>query len=308
MIVVALTPDDMFREPIWRSLIGHYDVYPVFYGSHDVRDPGNAEHLSEEDILGRIVPLNPDVVVFFALPVGHVDFPRYELFDRIREKCPVVYVMFDPPMPDLANDTQGFRKDCKLDRFDVFVNVNGRDDWEHRSNEITLLCPISDEFYKDVPDFCTRNNAIGFAGDFSPEIRVDYLTALYRVGLTVRGRESTASYSYSNYANFFMDTKVIVNTSFANDRHIHIVKARVVECGLAGSCLMEHKDSPAKKYFVPGVDYAEYGTIEECIDTAKYLMGNESYASSMAANLRDKIMKEHSSGVSWRRVFSKIGL
>ena len=83
-------------------------------------------------------------------------------------------------------------------------------------------------------------------------------------------------------------------------------KARCIEVGFAGACLLETRGSAAQDWLTPGLDYLSYDTPEE----AAYLVKNagQDYIQSCAENLHRKVMANYSPEMFWHRVFQRMGL
>ena len=175
---------------------------------------------------------------------------------------------------------------------------------------LTLLTPV-DILHFDRPhfiDYAERPYALVFAGNNGGHIRGALVERLRRcIGFYFKDRDNDMR-SYPAYADFLRNSRVSVNAPFTGSGAARQVKGRVLEAGLAGTCLIEHEASAAKNWFTPHEDYVVYRTKEDAAALAKELLSDLPRAQAIALSLQRKVREQHSPEIFWRRIFDAVGL
>jgi hypothetical protein len=114
---------------------------------------------------------------------------------------------------------------------------------------------------------------------------------------------------YELYRKFLSSCRVGFNCAstggIVGGKH---VKHRCLEVAAAGALLLEERGSPLADWFVPGEDYLEYSGIEEVHERVNWAHANPAEAQAIAAQLREKVVLDHSPAVFWSQVMERLGL
>jgi hypothetical protein len=86
------------------------------------------------------------------------------------------------------------------------------------------------------------------------------------------------------------------------------MKGRFIEAGLAGAVVLEPPDSPAPRWFEPGLDYLVWHTPQEAIDLVRRASAAPGEYEAMGRRLRAKMLERHAAPVFWRNVLTRMGL
>jgi Glycosyl transferases group 1 len=86
------------------------------------------------------------------------------------------------------------------------------------------------------------------------------------------------------------------------------MKGRFVEAALAGAVLVESRDSPARQWFEPGVDFLEWESTGEIENHILAADARREENEEMSQRLRNKIVERHSAETFWKETLGSIGL
>jgi hypothetical protein len=78
----------------------------------------------------------------------------------------------------------------------------------------------------------------------------------------------------------------------------------MVECGFAGTCVLETRGSAAADWLSPGVDFLTYESAEEAEWIVRH--ATPEYVQRVAASLHGRVMSELSPQRFWSRVFERL--
>ena len=244
-----------------------------------------------------------DIILFCGIAAWE-RMPSLETLCRLRSIAPTVFLsgdLSDPPWHPYLNT---FRKrGC----FNAYVNFDGNDNWPHSAPDFTALTPMSPSFFANQKPLKDRLIPFGFCGGCgSPSRReiIDYLVE--HAGLQIKPREEQYG-TYARYANFMKECQLTVNVPHSGSDNSEQVKGRVLEAGLAGTCLLEHEASAARHWFDAGTDYIVYRTKEEAAMIARGLLENVTLMQETALRLQRKVIENHSPEKFWARVFEAVG-
>ena len=192
--------------------------------------------------------------------------------------------------------------------FDCIVNFDGNEAWPSGNRDLTMLTPMSPSFFANQRPLKDRLIPFGFCGGCgSPSRReiIDYLVE--HAGLQIKPREEQYG-TYARYARFMLECQLTVNVPHSGSDNAEQVKGRVLEAGLAGTCLLEHEASAARHWFDAGTDYIVYRTKEEAAMIARGLLENVTLMQETALRLQRKVIENHSPAKFWARVFEAVGV
>lgn len=253
-----------------------------------------------------VLRTSPELIVY-AGPAGGPYEPGAENLRLLRDIAPSVFLCFD------ASDVGWWpllgayrRAEC----FDLVVNCDGCNDWPKLPGEPTLASPVGDSFYAKQIPFLERPIKFGFCGGHRSDPRYSIVSHLVRnAGLQVRARDDRYG-GYQAYADFMRSCQAVLNVCYSaggphgQDRMTKQIKARVVETGFAGACLLETRGSPVQNFFTPGVDYLTYESKEE----AEHIIKSASvdYLQRCAANLHAKIHDKFGPKAFWGTVLGAL--
>jgi len=248
----------------------------------------------------------PDLIVS-APPAGGNFAPTTETYKRLRDIAPSVLLAFD------ASDVgwHGLLSEYRAAKcFDLYVNCDGCEDWPKENGDLTLCSPVGDSFYNNQRPVLDRPIRFGFCGGHRSDPRFSIVNHLVRnAGLYVRPRDPVYG-GYQEYADFLQQCRIVLNICYSaggphgQDKMTKQLKARVVETGFAGACLLETRGSPAEKHFIPGVDFLAYDTKEEAEHIVK--TASPEYIAKCAANLQRKVKDKFSPVKFWGQVMEAL--
>ena len=269
----------------------------------------------DEDIRAAAARFRPDFVVYVGACGGNVPSP--ESFRSLREEiAPTIHFC-----SDAADDPWWPLLEVyeRKESFSLQVALDGVLPPPIAESGLAALTPIDLAFYDTgILPHMKRDIAIGFAGNvgqrrkkkgriLSVDPRLEFAEYLQGHGLQVRLRVGGPE-NYHEVAQFLCHCRMVPNfAQTGSRRHLH-VKGRVIEAGLAGATLIEPRGSPTVRWFKPGVDYLEWGNVEEAAAHADRLRGRPEETEAMGARLRARVIAEHSPAAFWRRIFDRLGL
>lgn len=291
--VAWLTTSTINTEPIIGSLESLELPIETHIVKFDALEQGNFNELAIE----QIKEIKPDLVLYNSVS-GGAFLPRTDTFKRIREISKLVHICFDASCPNWHELLHSYNKE---DAFDVTVNIDGNDNWPKTERDLTTLCPIDVRPYKKRTDKLIH---CGFAGGDGSAQRRQILEFLKSNNAIVTKSHDETPNKYDEYAEFVKQCKIIVNMALCGSGLALQVKARVIESGLAGCCLLEEQGAATSRWFIPGRDYLEYESKEDLLSKIRFLTPVETQG--YASKLQKKVMTEHSPKVFWSKVFKAI--
>lgn len=295
MKVLALITWTPNCEPFWRSLeaLGH-EVLAVQYDDRPHDRHGELVDLARDYC--------PGLIVFVGAyePSHGQPVPRPDVLRALREVAPSVLLCGDaadhPWWPVLE---EYHRERC----FTVIVGMDGQPESPIKNfpEGITLLTPTDHRLFNPLPweQRTIRFGMIGGAGH--RDVQIQNLVAK---GLDFR--PGPGGRFYGQFAHLMCQTKLTINNARTGTGEHMQVKGRVVEAGMAGCCLLEMRGSPTSLWFEPGVDYLEYGDVDEAARVAENTP--DEVLREIAARFRYRTLSEHHPGVFWGKVFGKVGI
>jgi len=250
----------------------------------------------ENEILPTLVNIEPEYVVmvgaiekYFNAPV-----PSSLLLKKINERFKTILICFDAgDYPWHVEIEKYHANKC----FTLITSIDG----SRVNGGISGLSPIDELPYGDPYPWNERNIIFGFAGNIGYGPRKQIIQDLTLNGdLTLFAPHCDDDF----YVKFVKSCKGIINHPMTGSGEAEHVKGRVVQAGLAGSVLFE-KLGPTREWFVPGKDYFEYETLRDVQIGLDWLKSSPEEAEEMAANLRQKVIRDHTPIPFWTRVFSQ---
>ena len=273
----------------------------------------------DEEVYAHALRYQPDLIVYIGSRWG--ELPSMGTLGSMNKNvAPVVHLCSDAadhPWHDLLLDY------AKAKCFALQVAIDGNKDWplHNDPNGLTALTPFDPRRYPDPKPHAERDIHFGYSGSIgsagnprkkrSPSIRYRIVDECRRDGgMQIREREDhnvgLEDRTYQAYVDYLGRCRVTLNVPFSGTQAAMQVKGRVVEAGLAGCVLLEHRGAPTAYWFTPGVDYLEYDNAGHANQLAAALKPDESQA--MAMRLRARVLAEHGPEAFWSRVLKRIGL
>lgn len=289
----------MTSEP-WIESLTDLQEHEVFIARYD-----KFGIPSDQGFLNAAHRIEPDLIIYTGT-AGGPNIPQASTLARLKKIAPLIFLsgdLGDPPWWPYLEDYRAH------DAITLTVNYDGNDNWPKVGDDYTTLCPIAPKFFANQKPIVERQIPFGFAGSYSWDDLTDprrkIIDHLRISGLTVKPWENGYG-TYQAFANFLMSCKIVPSMPFSGSGKSRQVKARVIESGLAGCCLLDHVESAAKHWFKPGVDYEEYETAEHAVELTHELLRDPDRMQHRAANLQRRILSKHSPTVFWEKLFSRV--
>jgi hypothetical protein len=267
------------------------------------------QEVTDANLHSRIKDFKPDIIVYVGSRWGAQ--PSTHTLAHINANvAPCVHLCSDAadlPWHDLINEYH------YAGAFALQVAIDGNKKWplDGLPDGMTLLTPINPTHFTSPPKpHAERKIVCGYAGNAGSQgsIRRNILTELMlRNLLTVRMRDDEPG-SYDKCCEFMSDCRISINIPYSGTQAALQVKGRVIEAGLAGSCLLELGGSPTSDWFKPGEDYVEYYTVGQAMQVIEMLHDKPEATQAYGEKLRARVLAEHSPQVFWNKVFERIGI
>ena len=296
MRVLFLSTQTMNCEPVVTSLQGHQVQVHNYFVQGSPPDQGMLDALSHT---------GPEVVVYIGCNGGPF-MPSASTFVRMQMKgLKTVALIFDAADSSWEEQLERFKK---FRCFDLVVAIDGNDDWPKvTDNDFTALTPISPHWFEPQKPWHERPVAFAFPGGFASPSRAAIVNACReKAGLVVPARNEAYG-SYNEYAHFLTRCRTILNVPWSGFSESQQVKGRVIEAGLAGCLLLEHRESATSKWFTPDVEYQTYGSADEAMLVQGWYDARPQTAAAIAAALRKRVLAEHSPEIFWGKIFERMG-
>jgi hypothetical protein len=246
----------------------------------------------------------PDLMLFDGIADG-ARMPQPSTLRALRSIAPLVLLSGDLSDPPWWPYLETFKDErC----FDVMVNFDGNPSWPKPERSLDLLTPIAHEFYPmPLKPLAQRIIQFGFAGGCASPSRWEIIGYLVdHAGLKIMPRDETYG-SYGRFARYMMECQLTVNVPISGSDNSRQCKGRVLEAGLAGTCLLEHESSAAQFWFEAGRDYVVYRTREEAAELSRELLADVPRMEAIAQRLQRKVRENHSPAIFWQRIFEAVG-
>lgn len=264
----------------------------------------DVEGVKEPELYAQVKAAKPDFVIYIGTRWGPQ--PSIATLANINARvAPMVHICSDaadPPWWDLLREYDA--RSC----FSVQVAIDGNDNWPGAERGLTLLTPVDPENFSVRLPHSSRPIACGYGGNGGVPggRRRDILwETLTHNLLTCRMRDG-APETYTEYCNFTLRSRMVLNIPYTGTEQMLHVKGRVVEAGLAECCLLEVAGSPTSKWFAPDLEYLEYASLRQLRSYIADLSHEETQR--RGERLRARIMGEHTPAIFWAKVLHRTGL
>lgn len=295
----------------------------VRYTNRKPRKGGVVEKgLLDAEVYQAALDYQPDFIVYIGSRWGEI--VAIETLRNLNlNVAPTVHLCSDAadhPWWDLLEEYEA--KGC----FALQVAIDGNKHWplHGKPRGLTALTPFDPARFGTPRPHASRPVAFGYAGNMggknqaegAPADKVSkrrkILDECIKGGLKVRVRddEGTSQFtaSYQAFSDFLGGCRITVNSPFSGTEEHMQVKGRVVEAGVCGCVLLDHKGAPTADWFTPGVDYLEYDNAAHAVQLAKSLADKPEETQAMGERLREKVLAEHRPEKFWGRIFERISL
>lgn len=284
---------------------------------------------ADADMVRRAENFRPDLQIYISAWEG-LFVPEDETLIKLNAIAPLVHFCFDQSDPPWWEGDENHGNVIRYNQrgcFALQVGIDGGHVWPGGKdfpathydgfswrtgiggklfNGLTLLTPIDPRpFAGELMTFEERPYGVAYAGNAGGEIRsllVDRMRHEVPCG-AIRLRDDHPQ-SYSQFARFLKLSRLVINVPFTGSGRAKHVKGRVVEAGMAGAALLEWRNPATASWFTPRYEYEEYGSLDECIDMAKWLVSRPGRLRDMAEALRARVLREHSASRFWSQVFA----
>lgn len=299
-----------------------YEARSVRYTNRKPRKGGVVEQgLLDAGVYQAALEYQPDFIVYIGSRWGEI--VAIETLQNLnRNVAPTVHLCSDAadhPWWDLIEE---YDANC----FALQVAIDGNKHWplHGKPRGLTALTPFDPARYPAPKSHAERPVSFGYGGNTGGRSQKEgvrpeqvskrrlIIDACIAGGLKVRVRddEGTSSFTatYEAYAEFLRGCRIVLNIPFSGTQEHMQVKGRVVEAGMAGCVLLEHKGAPTADWFTPGVDYLEYDNAAHAVEIARELADKPEVTEAMGMRLRARVFAEHGPRQFWRRILERIGL
>ncbi len=194
--------------------------------------------------------------------------------------------------------------------FALQVAIDGNPNWPGAQYGMTALTPINPELFNGMRPHAERPILCGFAGNPGGNGTVRrYLLSemMLHKSLDVRLRLEGPE-TYKACCEYMQECRLTLNTPWTGSGQALHVKGRVLEAGLAGSCLLEFYEAPTNLWFKPNVDYVEFQHAGHAIELVHYFAKNSAASEIFGRRLREKVLTEHTPIKFWIKVLKRIGV
>lgn len=320
LFVTSATNETIKYAESFSCMPGH-ETRSVRYTNRKPRKGGVVEKgLLDAEVYQAALDYQPDLIVYIGSRWGEI--VAIETLQNLnRNVAPTVHLCSDAadhPWWDLLEEYEA--KSC----FALQVAIDGNKRWPLHAHPrgLTALTPFDPARYPLSKPHAERPVVFGYGGNLGggPSKDRKHPASKRRLiieeciagGLKVRERvdEGTSQYtvSYAEYAEYLRNCRLMLNIPFSGTQEHMQVKGRVVEAGMAGCVLLEHRGAPTSDWFTPGEDYLEYDSAAHAVQIAKQLADKPDLSQAIGSRLRAKVLAEHGPLPFWSRVLERIGL
>lgn len=322
LFVTSATNETVKYGESFACLAGH-EMQACRYTNRKPRKGGVVEQgLLDAEVYQKALDYQPDFIVYIGSRWGEI--VAIETLQQLNKNvAPMVHLCSDAadhPWWDLIEEYEA--KGC----FALQVAIDGNKRWplHGKPRGLTALTPFDPSRFGLPSPHAERPVVFGYGGNLggknqaegAPPEKVSkrrrILDECIAGGLKVRVRDdegtSTFTASYQDYADFNGRCRILLNVPFSGTQEHMQVKGRVVEAGMAGAVLLEHKGAPTADWFVPGEDYLEYDNAAHAVQIVQRLADKPDLTQAIGARLRAKVLGEHGPQQFWGRILERIGL
>ncbi len=267
----------------------------------------------DKDIRDFALETCPDLIVYVGACSGNM--PSIDCFKKLNaEVAPTVILVSDAADKPWWSLLEQYYEERA---FKVMVAIDGNKEWPFHKEHITCLTPIPDQRYKPKPHK-DRSIPFGFAGNIGGSHRGEngkvlgrrpLVAGMIQLGLKYRDRDKRNSFAEDTYqgcVDWMCDSRIVPNFPMTGSFDRMHVKGRVVECGFAGSLLLEQKGSPTPDWFEPGVDYLEWGSMDEAKEIVEAYKDDPEATQVFGDRLMGKVKEHHSAEKFWKRIIDRL--
>ena len=215
--------------------------------NHVAAWPGESVHVTFNHIgikndwmLIEAIQEHKPEVVFYIGAVSGSGNPKPETFKEARKYTKLINICSDAEDRPWHGTLEYYKKyEC----FDLQVAIDGA---LNAPVDHSTLTPVNPQLFSGYRKKYIRCGFSGTVGRWNR--RSEIVNSLeWFGGLTVRKRSEYDG--YMEHIDFMKSCQMILNISYTGSGNSHHIKGRVIEAGLAGCALLEHKDSPFAEWF-----------------------------------------------------------
>lgn len=292
MKAVALPTSTLNCMSLWKSYqsLGHEVIAIVADDKNDAQ---------QHELVEQVRAIAPDFIVFFGAVQEHYH-RRMLTIDSLRALksiAPLIHFCCDGgDLPWHA----WLRRYAEAGCFSLQVNLDGCEAPEC----MTTLTPFDNASFSPLP-WEQRDIRFGMVcsstGNGDRHSFIEAMRAHHGLQVSV----TNMTWSYDDFARTMCRMKIVFNHGMRGTQQGQHVKGRVIEAGYSGSVLLDHVDSPTKKWLVPGVEYLAYNTVE---DVGRFLQLPDDALQESARRLSERIYRDYSPPVLWDRILERAGV
>jgi hypothetical protein len=247
--------------------------------------------------------VRPDVIVYIGACMPHQDgcpIPTTDALCRANGVAPMIHLCSDaadPPWWPLLEEYNA------AGAFRLQIAIDGSHEQPIARFGMVALTPVDPGMFNPLP-WAQRGTPSGFCGGGGA--RTPILQRLAASGLV--WRNPGAWVTYPEVCAFYSQCRIVINDARTGTGARRHIKGRFVEASLAGAMLLEPRDSPARNWFEPGIDFLEYGSDDEAEQIIRGAAARGNADEHMAARMRGKMLAQHAAAPFWSAVGERIGI
>jgi hypothetical protein len=330
MRVTVLRTFSTSCPPLYEPLrgLGH-EVQPIVYDLMNVYNIGDRnEHRRQlhaagcevlddavqfEGLPARVNAYAPDLVVMIGCcDAGGAQMPNTDVLRAIGQQHPFVHICCDGSETDWWPQLARYHEaGC----FALQINIDGVRIGPVGEYGLTTLCPIDPAGFPNPPrPWAERPVRLGFRGSYQIDDpapggylhpRTPAIRELLAAGLLTISERDHHDPAQTAYRDFLSSCRYVWNHAATGSGQRMHVKARVIETALAGAVLVETAGSPTADWFEPGEDYLTYPA-DDVSWGVRSLLDNGAYDKGVAANLRRKVLEQHTPAAFWAKIVNAL--
>ncbi len=247
-------------------------------------------------ILTAAKEYQPDVIFYIGANAGP-GLPTEATLRELRSYAKTINLCFDATEYEWHVSLKKYkRKEC----FDLQVATDGAINAPVDMSVVALCDPR----YFDTQPAPARDIRCGFPGQIGPGTKRDVIISelVKRQAVTLRQRSLAP---YAEYPPFLRRCNIIINVGITGSSKYFHVKARTVEAGLAGACVLELKGSPLDKWF-PADSFFYFADVDEAERIIRDTPSDE--IARRAAAYSHTVRTEHSPQKKFKEMLARVGL
>lgn len=299
MKIVVMTTGTNNTLPLYSSLSDLGNVISVLTYDEIKRE-------EQRSIPWLVAKAKPDAVVYIGAIEEHhgKPVPSVDILGAIGAERPLIHICCDGAEPYWWLQLDRY---YDRGRFALQVNIDGTRTGPIGDRGMTTIPPTDLSKFENRP-WDQRSRLCGFSGGIHAG-RPDVLFPLEKMGLLDRRPRDEVG-SYEDYLRYLGSFRAGINAARTGGcvGGLHVKYRASGELPGAGCLVIETAGSPLSEWFVPGVDYVEYGTVEEAATRIRWARDEPIAAEAMALRMRAKVAEEHSPAIFWGQVFDRAGL